>query len=82
MAGVTWDDVAHRRTESREYSIVATQVGPGQRAMDVRCPWCDRILRAFGWSLAGTGKRCECGALLGGLDGRRAHQLLARFRPS
>lgn len=79
--GVTWDDVRRERTESREYTITATQVGPGRRAMVVRCPWCDRRLTVFGWSLAGTGKRCDCGALLGGLDRRRAHRLLERFRP-
>lgn len=32
----------------------------------IQCPFCLRSVRAYVWSLAGSGKRCECGALLHG----------------
>ena len=42
------------------------------------CPFCDRRVYGFRWSLAGSGKRCVCGALLGSIsamapDRPRAH---------
>lgn len=35
----------------------------GQRIVGLRCPFCDTITEAHLWSLAGSGKRCECGAI-------------------
>lgn len=29
------------------------------------CPFCSRSVTARTWSLAGGGKRCECGAMIG-----------------
>lgn len=29
------------------------------------CPWCGAELKANAWSLAGSGKRCQCGAIFG-----------------
>lgn len=38
--------------------------GPsGKSYYIVTCPECNRDVKAFAWSLAGRGERCECGAL-------------------
>lgn len=37
----------------------------GKSTMMVRCPFCEKELEVYIWSLAGSGKRCSCGALLG-----------------
>ncbi len=29
----------------------------------IRCPFCEAIVKAYKWSLAGSGKKCVCGAL-------------------
>lgn len=31
------------------------------------CPFCDREIKAYLWSLHGSGKRCECGAIFNSL---------------
>ena len=36
----------------------------GRSTVTVRCPFCEVETEARLWSLAGSGKRCECGALL------------------
>lgn len=38
----------------------------GRTAVDIECPYCERVARAYVWSLAGSGKRCECGARFSG----------------
>lgn len=37
----------------------------GRTSALIRCPFCKRTVEVFTWSLAGGGKRCECGALFG-----------------
>lgn len=37
----------------------------GRSTMMVKCPFCEEELEVYIWSLAGSGKRCSCGALLG-----------------
>ncbi|MBN8868000.1 MAG: hypothetical protein J0H98_10645 [Solirubrobacterales bacterium] len=39
--------------------------GSGRKAIWIRCPFCAVEVKAFVWSLSGSGKRCECGALFG-----------------
>lgn len=34
----------------------------GRSTVTLRCPHCDTVTEARLWSLAGAGKRCECGA--------------------
>lgn len=34
----------------------------GRSTVTLRCPHCDTVTEARLWSLAGSGKRCECGA--------------------
>lgn len=36
----------------------------GRSTVTVRCPFCDCETEARLWSLAGSGKRCECGATM------------------
>ena len=35
-----------------------------QRIVGVRCPFCDCVVEAHLWSISGSGKRCECGAVI------------------
>lgn len=35
----------------------------GRATVDIRCPYCQVVTTCFCWSLAGSGKKCECGAL-------------------
>lgn len=39
----------------------------GRTTASIRCPFCDCVVQARTWSLAGSGKRCYCGAVLQGL---------------
>lgn len=36
----------------------------GRSTVETGCPFCNVSVRAHLWSLAGGGKRCQCGALL------------------
>lgn len=44
------------------WSTISSQFGRTQVRAD--CPFCHQTVDAYLWSLAGGGKRCECGALL------------------
>lgn len=35
----------------------------GKSTITIQCPFCGSESVAYLWSLAGSGKRCECGAL-------------------
>jgi hypothetical protein len=35
----------------------------GRSSVDVTCPFCKAVTTAYVWSLAGGGKKCECGAI-------------------
>jgi ribosomal protein S27E len=35
----------------------------GRTTVEVQCPFCGAVVVAYVWSLAGSGKRCTCGAL-------------------
>ena len=51
------------KTESRLYEVVYSMArASGQTIDGCRCPFCESIVEAYRWSLAGSGKRCECGA--------------------
>jgi hypothetical protein len=34
----------------------------GRTVVYITCPFCDTVVRAYLWSLSGSGKRCTCGA--------------------
>lgn len=40
----------------------------GRTTCDIECPFCGTVTQVRPWSLAGSGKRCECGALLHGKE--------------
>lgn len=35
----------------------------GKSAVHIECPFCRAVSTAYLWSLAGSGKRCSCGAM-------------------
>jgi hypothetical protein len=35
----------------------------GKGTVDVECPFCGEVTRCYVWSLAGSGKKCICGAI-------------------
>lgn len=35
----------------------------GRSTMTLRCPHCETVTEVRLWSLSGSGKRCECGAI-------------------
>ncbi len=58
---LSWEEV-HRdkdNIEIKRYEAYARL----PRAILIRCPFCNAKVTAYMWSLAGTGKRCDCGAL-------------------
>lgn len=38
----------------------------GRTRVWIDCPFCKGTVEAYLWSIAGKGKRCDCGALFGG----------------
>ncbi|MGC4151525.1 MAG: hypothetical protein QM628_00405 [Propionicimonas sp.] len=52
----------------------------GMTTVDIRCPFCDCVVQARTWSLAGSGKRCECGAVFSGLVGGVGHRALTAHK--
>lgn len=49
-------------TETRFHDR-ATFVRKGRRLASITCPFCGVVTEAHLWSLAGSGKRCDCGAV-------------------
>ncbi len=35
----------------------------GRSTCDIECPFCGITIKAYIWSLAGGGKRCDCGVM-------------------
>lgn len=66
--------------EIRRYEIVSEHSGFGRSTVHIECPFCFREVVAYKWSLSGSGKKCECGALF---DGRgRARGPISQDVPS
>ena len=50
--------------ESRFYTVRSENRRPaGRSTVDIECPYCGVVTQARTWSLAGAGKRCDCGAV-------------------
>lgn len=69
--GPTWAEIGDPKNDNRieerdsgGYTRKISQMGK-TRVM-LTCPFCKYELWAYLWSLAGGGKRCQCGALCGG----------------
>lgn len=43
----------------------------GRGTVQVECPFCGTITLCYVWSLAGSGKKCRCGAVHSMTDTRR-----------
>lgn len=55
---------AHRIPEgAREHSSRSGRSSIGRNEIFIICPFCRVEVKAYLWSLAGSGKRCSCGAL-------------------
>jgi hypothetical protein len=64
--GPRWADVGAAGVVSREITEIGRERSRmGRSTIDVRCPFCSLWVTAYKWSMAGGGKRCACGALLG-----------------
>ena len=50
-------------SESCIYDTVRESSAVGRSTRTIRCPFCGCEVEAYTWSLAGSGKRCECGAV-------------------
>lgn len=51
--------------EKREHKKYGYQSRMGKSTVKIDCPFCGETITAFLWSLAGSGKKCTCGALHG-----------------
>jgi hypothetical protein len=67
--GPKWDDIkpGSNRIEERQIDGYRRRDSrPGKSRIEIKCPFCQIYLWAYVWSLSGGGKRCDCGALIGG----------------
>lgn len=58
-------------TITREHSRREYQSEHGRSTVAILCPFCGAQVIAYKWSMAGSGKRCECGALHTWLSGSK-----------
>ena len=49
--------------ESRLHERKIVSRASGRTLAAIECPFCGCTVQAYVWSLAGSGKRCECGAV-------------------
>ena len=68
--GPTWSDVHDPKQgnniESRGFGYKRKFEVHGKSRIWFDCPFCKGTVVAYLWSLAGGGKRCDCGAICGG----------------
>lgn len=49
--------------KARPYKVKRSGLkAPSSNWSDIQCPFCEREVRAYWWSLSGGGKKCLCGA--------------------
>lgn len=58
-------DINTPACESKPYALTQVYSRVGRTRVDIDCPYCQRTVTAFLWSLSGGGKRCPCGAIFG-----------------
>jgi hypothetical protein len=62
---MTKKHLAQKRLEERPYTTSGRVSAMGRSRVDAQCPFCDRSVTIYLWSIAGSGKkRCLCGAAL------------------
>ena len=59
----TYNDVHDPNCECKNYTVVGRHLVFGRSSLEIKCPFCNWVVTAYLWSLAGGGKRCDCGAL-------------------
>lgn len=55
MPNITYPDARRHETANPRSAM-------GRSTIDIRCPFCCQWVTAYIWSLAGSGKLCQCGA--------------------
>jgi hypothetical protein len=73
--------ITYRETNGKVEEI--EDRGPGRKLVALDCPFCGNEVVGFLWSIAGVGKRCACGAVVGLRGARKvaAALLLALASP-
>lgn len=51
--------------EELDFTVIGRRSEMGRSTVDIECPFCKDVVTAYLWSLAGSGKRCTCGAKFG-----------------
>ena len=68
--GPTWNQTGDaklaNRIEVRPFTYKRKIEQHGRTRIWFDCPFCNGTVEAYLWSIAGGGKRCDCGALCGG----------------
>lgn len=54
------------KDESLDFEVDLHSRSPrmGRSTIEARCPFCLEWLTVYVWSISGSGKRCDCGAVL------------------
>ena len=61
----TWNDTNKPGCEERAFTTALGASTMGRSRVYISCPFCHSTVKAYLWSLSGSGKRCDCGALFG-----------------
>ena len=62
MSAPAYRPLDHPTIERRNYESTYFPAAAGKSYYLIWCPFCGAKAEARSWSLAGGGKRCECGA--------------------
>ena len=66
MPKTTWKDIHKSNCDKRKWYVFYTWgEANGRSRINTMCPFCKKGMSIYLWSLAGSGKRCKCGALFG-----------------
>lgn len=55
--------IAYDHDNAKTYTVTGRGLKPpSSNWSNIRCPFCQSVVRAYHWSLFGGGKKCPCGA--------------------
>jgi hypothetical protein len=63
---IRFADTGLPNVERERFATSGGRSGVGRTTIIIHCPFCRSEVTAYLWSLAGGGKRCDCGALFSG----------------
>lgn len=65
-ANIGLADITYRGDERRYHSGVygLVSLGRGRKSGKVDCPFCNKAVDCYLWSISGSGKKCKCGAVI------------------